>query len=270
MTDHRRVVLALALVFVAGFGLGRLTGGLGSSASVESVPVVFPVEQAPESNQAPSRTPSLAPIVVENEVSTPVGSDTLLESLSEDPRAAMARLVLDRGGDPQQAVDFVINRMSDDELISVIAGVTNFTEDDLSSLRAPRDFARRLSSITMDGLLRQQPIVETAAELVSFSTAVNGDNSIVAASLDIEAGSRRVYAVFPSGDYPLDEVVVKWFRTDNPELLLLGRYSISREDDQSYVWLERRNGWQPGAYGVEFYTSDDRLEKFASGQYVVQ
>jgi hypothetical protein len=92
----------------------------------------------------------------------------------------------------------------------------------------------------------------------------------VGESLDIEAGARRVYAVFPSEGYPLDEVVVKWYRTDNPEILLLGRYPIVRGDAQSFVWLERRHGWPAGAYGVEFYTSDDRLEKFASGQYVVQ
>lgn len=269
MNGQRKVVFALALVFLAGFGLGRLSGGTGESFSIDTPQPEVHLAEVPDPVSGPSPTPEATPIVAES-VTAPGDRNTWLDALSDDPRAALAKLVFDQGGDPQQAVDFVIDRMSDGELISVMAGVTNFTQEDLSTLRDPREFARRLSSIAMDGLFREQPFVEAAQELVSFSTAVTSENAAVGESLDIEAGARRVYAVFPSEGYPLDEVVVKWYRTDNPEILLLGRYPIVRGDAQSFVWLERRHGWPAGAYGVEFYTSDDRLEKFASGQYVVQ
>ena len=64
--------------------------------------------------------------------------------------------------------------------------------------------------------------------------------------------------------------MVKWYRSDRPELLMFKKHPIETSDDQSYVWLEPTGGWSRGDYRVEFYTNDDRLGKIASGDYSVR
>jgi hypothetical protein len=69
--------------------------------------------------------------------------------------------------------------------------------------------------------------------------------------------------------YRENEVFVKWYRIDEPEILLFDQYAIRRDAEFSYVWLEQENGWAEGEYAVEFYSADEALKKIASGRYSV-
>ena len=81
------------------------------------------------------------------------------------------------------------------------------------------------------------------------------------------SGDGRIYATFPMEGYRGDEVFVKWYRSDDPEILLFDRYLIQREADYNYVWLDNETGWREGEYRVEFYSADEAMEKIAVGRY---
>ena len=144
MNERRTRILIWAGVLLAGFGLGRW------SASPDGVPQAG----APESVAVPSPTPlsECTPAPVSEcpepaaglaEAAAPRGPGG---QLIDDSRAALARYVFDAGGAPEQAADFLIGQLSDEQLVGVIAGMTNLTEHDLSGVRDPREFASRLSS----------------------------------------------------------------------------------------------------------------------------
>lgn len=273
MNERRIWILVWAAVLLAGFGLGRW------SASPNAVPQAgAPGSTAVRPNAVPSPTPlpECTPAPVPEcpepaaglaEAAAPRGPG---RQLIDDSRAALARYVFDAGGAPEQAADFLIGQLSDEQLVGVIAGMTNLTEHDLSGVRDPREFASRLSSVVMDGVLRDPVADETPGEAVEFATRVTPFNAPDEPSTDFEAGTRRIYAVFPSDGYREDTVMVKWYRSDQPELLMFKKHPIQTSDDQSYVWLEPTGGWSAGDYRVEFYTNDDRLGKIASGDYSVR
>ena len=160
--------------------------------------------------------------------------------------------------------------MSDDELADVISGVTNLTQEDISSMRDSREFAARLSSIALQTAYAEPGADEWDLDPVHFAKRVAPDNSPDHPSLEFERGTRRIYAVFPSEHSKADEVMVKWYRTDRPELLMLKKKRIAPRDDQSFVWLEQNGGWPSGEYAVEFFTSDERLARIATGQSTVR
>ena len=62
---------------------------------------------------------------------------------------------------------------------------------------------------------------------------------------------------------------VKWYKADDPKILLFDQYKIQRGADYSFVWLEQESGWTEGEYVVEFYSADEQLKQVASGSYIV-
>ena len=187
----------------------------------------------------------------------------------DDIRKQLVRKLSEWRGDPTEVVGVAIDAMSDRELRSALTSLTNLTEDNLDEVRDLRGFAQRLAAVAMNGVVsRETPEAPNRLADVQFSRSVDVDN---AAELPQEyfAGDERIYAVFPMEEYREDEVFVKWYRSDDPEILLFDRYQIQQESGKNYVWLENENGWPEGEYTVEFYSSDETMEKVAAGRYFV-
>ena len=270
-----RGALVWAVIFFSGVWVGRLSGGPGGE--------VLPGAgrsgtQAIAGAQCPD--PGLgvggkALVSVDDSAATGSHKEAAVSGPQAPVRVreaglALAQQIFEEGRDPQKAIDFVIGQMSDDELADVISGVTNLTQQDVSSMHDPREFAARLSSIALQTAYAEPGADEWDLDPVHFAKRVAPDNSPDRPSLDFERGTRRIYAVFPSEHSKAEEVMVKWYRTDRPELLMLKKHRIAPRDDQSFVWLERSGGWPQGEYAVEFYTSDERLARIATGQFRVR
>ena len=88
---------------------------------------------------------------------------------------------------------------------------------------------------------------------------------------DFFAHDAKIYASFDTGDYDGKNVLVKWYKSDTPDLLLFDKYPISQDKTQNYVWLKKPKGWAQGSYGVEIYSANinDNLKLIATGMYNV-
>ncbi len=76
--------------------------------------------------------------------------------------------------------------------------------------------------------------------------------------------------MFPTDYFDQDKVMVKWYRRDHPEILLLQRYPIVAGDDYGHVWLEPDRGWEQGSYKVDVFSGDESMTLLASGNYRVR
>jgi len=189
---------------------------------------------------------------------------------SPSPMERLAGPLLRSGGDTRVAVENMIDGMSDAELITAITSYTNLRSEDLADVRDLRSYARRLSAIAMDGVLApaQPASTDTAAVLFADHVDPEGFPDEVWQNFGTD-GERPIYALFPSADYTKDQVLVKWFREGDPELLLFARYPVDPGAPLSHVWMQRQAGWTEGPYVVEFYDPSESLEKIASGRYVI-
>jgi hypothetical protein len=163
-------------------------------------------------------------------------------------------------------VGVVIDSMSTRELRSALTSLTKLTEEDLDEIRDLPAFARRVSEIAMDGVVRYGAPEGAGLADVQFSV---DPHNVAELAQDRFSGEERIYAVFPMEEYRGDDVFVKWYRSDDPEILLFDRYPILREADSNYVWLDKQHGWPEGEYRVELYSADEAMKKVATGRYVV-
>ena len=263
MNGKYKLFIALAVVFITGLVLGRLSAPNESAKPADSGPLAAHPEPPPARPEVP--TPAERPSAAETALDRALANAGL-----SDMRASLEEYGFDWRGQFEPAVDFVIDQMSDEELITTITGVTNLTEAEVSSVRDLREFASRLSSVAFKGVFSEPEPSPPEVDTISFSTSVTGENAAEQAGENFESGEGRIYAVFPSDRLHRDKVLAKWYRSDRRELLMLEMHTIDPQDGLSYVWFEPDSGWQPGEYSVEFYTTDSGVEQIATGQYTVR
>ena len=263
MNVKYKQVVALAAVFAVGNALGRF--------SAPDEPAQAADTGSLAAHPAPQSTAPDAPIPAELPTETETAIDRALANAGlDDLRASLEGFGFDWRGNFEPAVDFVIDQMSDEELITAITGVTNLTEAEVSSVRDVREFASRLSSVAFRGVFSEPEPSPPEVDDVSFANDVTRDNAAVQASETFESGDQRIYAVFPSNRLNENKVLAKWYRSDRPELMMLEMHEIDPQDGLSYVWFEPDSGWKPGEYSVEFYTTDSEVEQIATGEYTVR
>ena len=83
-------------------------------------------------------------------------------------------------------------------------------------------------------------------------------------------GNGRVHAILPMSDYNDPRVFVKWTRIDDGEVMLFDTYPIRKDSDYNWVYLEPRDGWTPGEYSVDFYSSDEAMRPLAGSNFMVK
>ena len=258
MNGKYKLFIALAVVFVTGLALGRLSAPDESAKPADAGPLAAHPEPEPTAPEVPT---SAAETALDR---------ALANAGLSDMRASLEEYGFDWRGQFEPAVDFVIDQMSDEELITAITGVTNLSEAEVSSVRDLREFASRLSTVAFKGVFSDPEPSPPEVDAISFSTSVTGENAAEQAGESFESGEGRIYAVFPSDRLHQDKVLAKWYRSDRRELLMLEMHTIDPQDGLSYVWFEPDSGWQPGEYSVEFYTTDSSVEQIATGQYTVR
>ena len=107
---------------------------------------------------------------------------------------------------------------------------------------------------------------------ISFSESVDQNNVSINASMEFYADDVvKIYASFDTQMYPEKEVLVKWYKTDEHELLIFNKYRIDCNKDHNYVWLQKRHSWDPGRYTVEIYSVkiEDNIKMIARGSYTI-
>jgi hypothetical protein len=175
-----------------------------------------------------------------------------------------------RGAEPMEFMRGAIAQLSDSDLEFVLRTAVRLNADDLAEVGDVQGFAYRLSEIALDGIVEADEPDAEQADFVYFTRAPERNDPAAVGRHSFGRDEHRIYAVFPRGGYDLEQVMVKWFRTDKPEILLFGRYAIAQNQEYSWVWLEKREGWDQGHYQVDVFSGDEAMTPIARGQFTVE
>jgi len=265
-SQHFWPIAALCLVFAAGFTAGRM-GTSDASGLVPPVSAAMSLDSSQaglaEASSPATGWPSLPAALTES-------GRGLRDKFGFTDQARLAQAYLASGGDTSKAVELMIEGMADRELIASIVATTNTSRADLDDIRDLRGYAKRLANIALDGVLTEGSPDPVGVPDVMFTSDIDPDGFPEEVNESFGTRSqRRIYAVFPSEDFVGDQVLVKWFREGESDLLLFGRYPIEPGKPLNHVWMERDGGWQSGPYVVEFFDPAEPLERLAMGRFVV-
>ena len=174
--------------------------------------------------------------------------------------------------DARQIVAGAISTMSDRELHSIVASLAHLSPEVLDEMTDMRAFAVRLAEVAMEDIV--EPGREMSdADRVVFTTRPPRPTTVDPESVAwdrFDADDSQIYAFFPTDDYEQDAVMIKWLRSDRPQILLFERYPIDPDDTHGYVWLRPKDGWEPGQYQVAVYAADEEVTLLAQGRYSVE
>ena len=184
-----------------------------------------------------------------------------LESLIEDIEAWDI--------DPTWLAERVVGSLDGDDLRAAISMATRLGDEELDEIEDMDAFAMRLTEIAMEGTLVDgaEPLDAGEVQFGAGSADIE-DPSMLTSRFDPD--QQRIYAFFMPGDYAGREVMVKWYRTDEPKIMVFKRHSIGQRGEPEYVWLQPRAGWESGDYRVDVYTGDEAMTQLAMGRYSIE
>jgi len=187
-----------------------------------------------------------------------------------DSLEALLEEIKGRGSEPKEFVREAIGQLSENDLESLLRSAVRMDSDDLAQIEDVPEFAHRLSEIAMNGVVEPDEADDGQAPTVFFTRTPERNDPQAVGRHSFASDEHRIYAVFSRDGYNLDDVMVKWFRTDEPEILLFGRYPVTPNEKFSWVWLEKREGWEPGRYQVDVFSGDEALTPIGRGQFSVE
>lgn len=259
----RTVWLAISLAaFLAGAALGRFAFGPGACEERCATPAQPQAADPSQTAGSNARERELERALESSwldmlRLAAKVDSlETLLEEL--------------QGGelDHRQLVQSAIANLGERELRSIVASAASLNAEELEAIEDMPAFAARLAEVAMEDIV--EPGADPAgADRVFFTTSPETNDPASLARSRFTPQEARIYAVFPTADYAQGAVMIKWFRSDPPQILLFKRYAIRPGDRYGYVWLQPKGGWEPGPYHVDVYAADEAVTRLARGHYNV-
>ena len=188
-------------------------------------------------------------------------------------------------GDNNRPIDEIISQkleamnLDDQEILGLIQSFINIDSDDVPSQMPIKDFAAKLVEIAAHGVLtpaQGESTTNGPTPLpVYFDTSTNQDFSVLDPKETFLSEENKIFAAFDSSHLTddnvlVDSVLVKWYRTDQPQVLLMKSFPIRPLSNYNHIWLERPQGWPMGDYQVEIYSFQDDLDVIASGKYNIE
>ena len=189
-----------------------------------------------------------------------------LQRATGEPLSSTAR---DTASNPSRSVQHLLNAMSDQDLRSILLTSLHLTTAELEEIRDLRGFTQRIATTAMDDVI-EPPRIRSGQDHVRFATSAEASDLPSNTQVQFNATTKKIYAIFPTPDLTHDQVMVKWYRRDQPEILLLRRYPVVRQDQYGHVWFDPDADWEPGEYRVDVYSADEDVTPLASGDYTIR
>ena len=254
MPPIARLVLPWALALVAGFGVGRWSGG-------EDAPAASRRPAARLAEPRVERTPSAVSIAEANEAATTETGEPGEGAFSEPTPPPH---------DPGEALGVAIDTLRDDEIIAALATATGIGAEELRDVRDPRAMARRMSQIALEDVIRPSEERPPGLARVYFSEeSLAGDPAESPSAATKFDGRSDLVATFATEEYDLDRVFVKWTRLDDPEIVDFGPAPVIPGADYGEAWLRPDSALRPGRYKVGVFSGDEAMRPLADGRYRV-
>ena len=188
-------------------------------------------------------------------------------------------------GDINRPIDEIISQkleamnLDDQEMLGLIQSFINIDSEDVPSQIPIQDFAVKLVKIAANGVLtpvQSESITNAPPPLpIYFDTSTNPDYAVSDPRETFFPGETKIFASFDSSQLTddnvlVDSVLVKWYRTDQPQILLMKSFPIRPLSNYNHIWLDRPLGWPRGDYKVEIYSFQDDTNLMASGKYNIE
>jgi hypothetical protein len=153
------------------------------------------------------------------------------------------------------------------ELIApIIEKHVSIPMDVLANMSDQRAFVDRLADVAMEDIVdesdvEQEPILGP----VDFTRYLR-----TSAPQDVFYTSDLVvFAEFDSYSFSRTEVLIKWFRVNDGQILLFKQMPINN-NDSNHVWIKDDDGLEPGNYKVEVYEISQEMPLLSVGKYRVE
>jgi hypothetical protein len=248
--------LALAVGLEVGFAAGQLDAPPAAPTSSLDAVASTPTAHGEESLRAMSTPASTAAL--------PEGIRELV-GLGEGSEAAV-RAALRFSDDPDALVASVVDGMTRGELELALVTLTGCTRGELEAVRDLHRYAKSYASIAMSGILTDAPVdagpneIEFAARFAD--TFESGPPRTV-----FDSSNSRLFGVFELDSGLEGDLVAKWYRVDEPELLMFEQVPVLSRDGEAFVRFDRPEGWPEGDYRLEVYAPGEEFELIAAGDY---
>ncbi len=164
--------------------------------------------------------------------------------------------------------------IDDQDVLSLIQNYINIDADDIPVEMTVKDFAVKLTEVLAKDILEPSSIEsnteDTDSNSIQFGTSTLEDNSAQEAKRIFSPDETKIFATFDTSQNADDEVLVKWFQIDQPEVFLFKKFPVNPDSDYSYIWFEQPTEWAKGKYSVEIYSLKDNLKMLAMDQYEIR
>lgn len=164
--------------------------------------------------------------------------------------------------------------IDDQGILSLIQNYVNIDADDIPKEMSVKDFAVKLTEILAKDILKPLSIESNTEDKnsnnIEFGTSTLEDNSAAELRRIFSPDETKIFATFVTSQNTDDEVLVKWFKTDQPKVFLFKKFPINPDANYNYIWFEQPTGWSRGEYSVEIYSLKDNLEILAKDKYEIR
>lgn len=162
----------------------------------------------------------------------------------------------------------LITSLSPEVVHQRIEEVTGIPQQDIPPGTNLPEYIGNLIKISQDGVL-----VGNNASLapISFSTAVNPDNTPQKPQNVFNESDKRIYACFASeGNLKgLKNIITRWINLEGGVIIYLGTKPINPNASTNYVYVEKTKGWSKGLYQVELFLTSN-LTPVAQGRFEIK
>lgn len=160
-----------------------------------------------------------------------------------------------------------------DALASLLYEFTRITPEDIPPTLSIQEFAAHVAAIATKDISTaggqvSWPEDPTVTD-IRFGTSPRQSEPTESPKTRFSSYDTRIYAVFDTSPFEHSGVLLKWYRIDQPELLILQKYEIDPHAAYNYVWCKRQEGWPTGQYRVEVYSLGQSFRMISSGEYEV-
>jgi hypothetical protein len=263
LSNSRSVWLAISLAaFLAGAALGRFALGPGAREERCAVPAGPQTAARLETAGSDARELELERALEYSWL------DTLRLAAKVDSLESLLEELQGGELDHRALVQNAIANLGERELQSIVASAASLSAEDLEQIEDMPAFAARLAEVAMEDIV-EPGAAPSCAERVLFTTTPETRDPAAVARSHFTPLDARIYAVFPTANYAQGTVMIKWYRSDPAQILLFRRYAIRPGDAYGYVWLNPKDGWNPGEYRVDVFAADEAVTRLAQGRYSV-
>lgn len=246
---------------VVGLGVGFAAGRADPPSTAATACRGEPVAERSHARGASTASPA-APSA--DEAPAPLQAISEL-ALLEGSSGAAVRAALRFSDDPDALVASVVDGMARDELEIALATLTGRDRAELEAIRDLHRYAKSYARIAMSGILTDPPT--SASNEIEFAVRIADTFEPGPPRTVFDSSSARLFGMFALDSALQGDVLAKWYRVDDPELLMFEEVPLLSRDGEAFVRLDRPEGWPEGDYRLEVYSPGDDFELIAAGNY---